>query len=356
MPVQHQEGVHMSTSNVGIGVAPLPRRFVAATLPLSVTTSPKPPHLVKAPRWHVIAEAFMYFLAMSSIASIILIFVFVAREAIPLFTSAEIRKELTLKILWLARHWEGYDKAVYIWQPVSEIPKYNLWPLIVGTLKVTLIAMGVATPLGVFSALYISQFATRRVREVVKPVIELLAGIPSVVLGFFALIVLATITQNIFGLESRLNALVAGIALSFAVIPLVFTISEEAFGAVPNSYLEASTALGARRYQTILRVILPAASPGIAAAMALGFGRAVGETMIVLMASGNAAIISSSFTESVRTLSATVAAELAEVVFGGAHYTALFYIGVLLFLITFVINSVGCFAINKLRARLGGPK
>ena len=177
--------------------------------------------------------------------------------------------------------------------------------------------MLVRVPLGVGAALYVSQYAPPRTREIVKPVVELLAGIPSVVLGFFALMVMASWFQDLFGLESRLNALVSGVALSFAVIPVIFTISEEALRAVPRSYVEASTALGAARWQTILRVVLPAASPGIAAGVALGLGRAVGETMIVLMASGNAAIVSGSFVESVRTISATIAAELAEVVFGG---------------------------------------
>jgi ABC-type phosphate transport system permease subunit len=179
-------------------------------------------------------------------------------------------------------------------------------------------------------AIYVSQYAPRRVREVVKPAVELLAGIPSVVLGFFALMVMATWFQDYLGLESRLSALVAGVALSFAIIPVIFTISEEAIGAVPRSYVEASLALGAAKWQTIVKVVLPAASPGIAAGVALGLGRAVGETMIVLMASGNAAIVSGSFADSVRTLSATIAAELAEVVVGGAHYTALFFIGTLL--------------------------
>ena len=190
-------------------------------------------------------------------------------------------------------------------------------------------------------------------REIVKPVVELLAGIPSVVLGFFALMVMATWMQDAFGIESRLNAIVAGLALSFAIIPVIFTISEEAFGAVPRSYVEASVALGAARWQTILRVVLPAASPGIAAGVALGLGRAVGETMIVLMASGNAAILSGVLSESVRTLSATIAAELAEVVFGGAHYTVLFYLGTLLFVITFVVNSMGDWIIHRMKRRLG---
>jgi len=248
--------------------------------------------------------------------------------------------------------WPGYDEAASVWQPVSEIPKFGLWPLVIGTLKVTIVSMVVAVPLGVASALYVSQYARPRTREIVKPLIELLAGIPSVVLGFFALIVMATWFQNVFGFESRLNAIVSGVALSFAIIPVIFTLSEEAFRAVPRSYVEASTALGAARWQTIMRVLLPAASPGIAAGV--GRGRAIGETMIVLMASGNAAIVSANFADSVRTISATIAAELAEVVFGEAHYTVLFFLGTLLFLATFAINTVGDWTIRRMKAKLGG--
>jgi len=205
----------------------------------------------------------------------------------------------------------------------------------------------------VLAAIFASEFSSPRLREMLKPAIEILAGIPSVVLGFFALMVMATWFQNTFHLESRLNALVSGVALSFAVIPVIFTLAEEALRAVPRSYVEASTALGAARWQTIMRVLLPAASPGIAAGVALGLGRAIGETMIVLMASGNAAIVSGNFADSVRTISATIAAELAEVVFGEAHYTVLFFLGALLFLVTFGINTIGDWAIRRMKRRLG---
>ena len=305
------------------------------------------------PAWHRVAEVMIRVVALSAIAAVVLIFAFVAKEALPLLFSKAIHAEVTLRKMWIAQLWTGYDSAEHIWQPVSDVPKYGVWPLVLGTVKVSLVAMLVAVPLGVGAAIYVSQYASRRTREIVKPVIELLAGIPSVVLGFFALMVMASWFQGWFGLESRLNSLVAGVALSFAIIPLIFTISEEALGAVPRSYVEASTALGAARWQTIVRVLVPAASPGIAAAVALGLGRAVGETMIVLMASGNAAIMSPSFAESVRTLSATIAAELAEVVFGGAHYTVLFFLGTLLFLVTFGINTAGDWAIRRMKRKLG---
>lgn len=312
-----------------------------------------PPRLLPPPKWHRVAEFLLFVLGGTAIAAIILILIFLAKEALPLFFNGEVREEVTLAKMWLAQHWPGYDTAEHIWQPVSGVPKYGLWPLIVGTLKVTLVSMAIAMPLGIGAAVYVSQYAPPKLREVLKPVIEILAGVPSVVLGFFALIVLASFMQDTFNLDSRLNAIVAGVALALAVIPVIFTISEEALSSVPRSYVEASIALGAARYQTILRVVLPAASPGLAAAVALGLGRAVGETMIVLMASGNAAILSGSFSDSVRTLSATIAAELAEVVFGGAHYTVLFFIGVLLFLITFGINLGGGFIIHRLRRKMG---
>jgi phosphate transport system permease protein len=183
-----------------------------------------------------------------------------------------------------------------------------------------------------------------------------LAGIPSVVLGFFALIVLASAIQDIFDFTFRLNAINAGIALGLAVIPIIYTLSEDALNAVPRQYREASLALGATTWQTAWTVALPAALPGIFASIVLGFGRAVGETMIVLMASGNAGIISWNFGESIRTLSATIAAELGEVVFGTAHYHALFFIGALLFVVTFAINLSGALYVERLKAKLTGSK
>jgi phosphate transport system permease protein len=315
----------------------------------------RPPRLVlaPAPSWHRAAEWLLRILAVSAVVAIVLILVFIAKEAAPIFYSADVRQEVTLSKMWVPQLWPGYDEVGSIWQPVSDIPKFGVWPLVLGTLKVTVVAMMVAVPLGIGAAVYISQYAGPRTRELVKPVVELLAGIPSVVLGFFALMIMASWFQDTFGFESRLNALVSGVALSIAVIPVIFTLSEEALRAVPRSYVEASTALGAARWQTILRVVLPAASPGIAAGIALGLGRAVGETMIVLMASGNAAIVSASLADSTRTIAATIAAELAEVVFGGAHYTVLFFLGTLLFLVTFGINSLGDYAIRRMKRKLG---
>ncbi len=339
---------------------PLPVRVAKppAEDEVTATGAPTPPRIRRLktrrpPVAHRLTELAIHVLAYSAVAAMILIFIFIAKEAWPLLTSATIHKEVTLAKMWFIQQWPGYDAPEHVWQPVSEIPKFGVWPLVVGTIKVTVIAMLVAVPLAVSAAVFVSQYASRRVREIVKPAIEFLAGIPSVVLGFFALMVMASWFQDLFGLESRLNAMVAGVALSFAVIPVIFTVCEEALGAVPPSYVEASVALGAARWQTIVRVVLPAAAPGIAASVALGLGRAFGETMIVLMASGNAAILSANPADSVRTLSATIAAELAEVVFGGAHYTVLFALAVLLFLVTFGINFIGDQTITRMKRRMG---
>lgn len=252
--------------------------------------------------------------------------------------------------------WTGYDRPVYIWQPVSAIHKYNLVPLIVGSLKATLVALAFAVPLALAAAIYVSQLASPHTREWLKPGIELLAGVPSVVLGFFALIVLASLMQGLFGYPSRLNALLAGIALGLAVVPVVFSVAEDALTSVPRSYAEAALALGSTRWQAAWQIVLPAALPGVFAAVVLGFGRAIGETMIVLMASGNASILSWNPLDSVRTLTATIAAELAETVVGGHHYRMLFVIGVLLFAVTFLSNLAGELFIHRLKARLEGRR
>jgi phosphate transport system permease protein len=184
--------------------------------------------------------------------------------------------------------------------------------------------------------------------------VELLAGIPSVVIGFFALMVLATWLQEAIGIRIRLNALTAGIGLALAVIPIVYTVSEDALSAVPQSFRDGSMALGANSWQTAWRVVLPAATPGVFAACVLGAGRAIGETMIVLMASGNAATMSFSPFQSFRSFSATIAAELGEVVHGDAHYRVLFFLGAALFVITFLLNLAGQTYVDRLKKKLRG--
>jgi phosphate transport system permease protein len=309
-------------------------------------------------RWRRFTDAVMtvVFTTTGAVAIlfIFLIFLFTFKEALPVFTDAEVRKEANLHQFFVAAQPAEHFEDRYIWQPTSERPKVSLIPLLLGTFKATFIALLFACPVGVAAALFTSEFASPRIRELVKPTIELLAGIPSVVLGFFALLILATWLQGAFGFVYRLNAYNAGLALGIALLPIVFTISEDGLAAVPRGYREASMALGATRSQTAVRVVLPAAAPAVFAAFVLAVGRAIGETMILLMAGGNAAIASLSLKDPLRTLSATIAAELGEVVFGSAHYAALFFIGSLLFVITFVTNSAGNIVIARMRRQMQG--
>jgi len=302
-----------------------------------------------------IISRFIRVSAWLSIALMFLILVFIAKEALPVFYEPDSVAEVGWSRLFLPQNYGTPDAPLrYSWHPVSTEPKYSLMPLFLGTLKITIIAILFSVPVSLGAAVYTAEFAPRWARETIKPVVEMLAGFPSVVLGFFALIVLASWIQDLFNFDYRLNAVVAGLALSLAVIPVIYTVCEDALSAVPRKLREASWALGATRAETTLRVVLPAAIPGIFAGIVLGFGRAIGETMIVLMASGNAAITSWAFSDSTRTIPATIAAELAEVVFGSAHYRVLFLLGLLLFLVTFVLNSTGSWVIARLRNRLLG--
>lgn len=292
--------------------------------------------------------------AFAALIAILLIFVFIFKESIPIFTDKLTQEEAGISKLTLQQPFYEDEEPQWVWQPNSEEPKYSLMPLFLGTIKAAIIAMLFATPLAVMAAIYVSEFASRRTKEFIKPIIELLAGIPSVVLGFFALIVLASLLQKTLGLTYRLNALNAGIALGITIIPIIFTIAEDAMSAVPRTLRDAAIALGATPWQVSFTMVLPAAMPGIAAGVVLGFGRAIGETMIVLMASGNAAIVSASLTDSIRTFSATIAAELAEVVFGSPHYSVLFFIGTLLFVFTFLTNLGGDLILSRLKEKLQG--
>ena len=241
------------------------------------------------------------------------------------------------------------------WVPVSEKPRYGILALIIGTFKVTIISILFAAPLAILAAMYTASFASKRMKEIIKPTIELLAGFPSVVIGFFALMVLASFLQSVFHYDTRLNSFVGGIAMGIAAIPIIFTITEDALTAVPKTFKEASLALGASKWQTAFFVILPAATPGIFAAVLLGIGRVFGETMIALMATGNAAQMGLNPFESVRTLAATIGAEMAEVVFGDTHYNVLFLIGSLLFIFTFILNAIAEFYVKgKLMKRIQG--
>ena len=315
----------------------------------SPTAAPRP-SLKRRSRWvEGIAETLVKVVSLVSIAAVVLILIFVGKEALPVLTSAVVHREVTPGALFVP-----HDDAAYMWQPVSETPKYNIVPLFVGTLKVTFVALLLAVPLSVGAAIYVCEFAPRKLREYIKPAIELLAGVPSVVIGFFALVVMATWVQRVFGTEHRLNALVAGMGLAFAICPVIFSVLEDALRAVPDTYRQAALALGSTRSQTLLRVMLPAAMPGIAAAVVLGFGRAIGETMIVVIASGNAALLDPSLGHSARTITATIAQELGEVVVGSPHYDVLFFLGALLFLSTLAVNLNGERIVFNMRRRPRG--
>jgi phosphate transport system permease protein len=266
-----------------------------------------------------------------SILIVVLIFLFLGREAFPFAFEPGFGKLLDTR-----------------WIPVSfQEERFGLYPLLAGSVLVTLLAMLISIPLSVVGAVYISEIAQPVEREILKPFIEILAGIPSVVLGFFGLVVLAPLVKNIFGLNSGLNAFTAALLLALMALPTIITISEDALASVRQSFKQASLALGASELQTIFRVTVPAALPGIIAAIMLGIGRVIGETMAVLMVSGNSAIISLYPLDSVRTMTATIAAEMGEVPFGGHHYQALFWIGIVLLLVTFVLNIFSRIVLKK---------
>jgi phosphate ABC transporter permease protein PstC len=235
------------------------------------------------------------------------------------------------------------------WQPTSVIkPEFGTLSLLYGTVLVTIIALVIAVPIGIIIAIYMGEVAHPMVREILKPIIELLAGIPSVVYGFFALVTLATWIQQLTGTNSRLNALNGGVILAIMIIPTIITLSEDAINSVPKDYREASIALGASKWETIRKVVLPSSAPGILGAVLLGFGRAIGETMAVLMATGNASILNFDILDSTRTITATIVIETPEVVFGSIHYRALFALAILLFAVTFVLNYLSSIIVRKL--------
>jgi phosphate transport system permease protein len=285
-----------------------------------------------------LAEKLIAVIAFTSFIFIFLILIFVFKEAFPLVIGKAVDDLGTVSLK---------DLLNTAWVPVSNHPKYGLWPLIVGSIKVTSIAMIVAFPVSVLSAIYTATLAPRKLKEILKPAIEILAGIPSVVIGFFALMVLASFFQNVLGLKYRLNAFTGGVALSLAVIPIIYTVTEETLNSLPKTMTEASLALGATKWETSLYILLPAATQGTFAGFLLGLGRAFGETMIVLMATGNSALVSPAVFEPVRTMSAAIGAEMAEVVFDDAHYNVLFFIGACLFLFSFSLNAIAEFFIKQ---------
>ena len=280
--------------------------------------------MIKAVWKEKAVKLMLFATASTSILIVIGIFVFVGKEA------GHFAVEPGLQELFGSR-----------WMPVSfQKESYGLLPLITGSLLVTALATALTIPFGVGAAVYIAELARPAEREVLKPFIEILAGIPSVVIGFFGLVVLVPLIKSIFNLSTGLTALAGGVLLALMAIPTVVSISEDAIRSVPSSFKAASLALGASKMQTIWKVTVPAALPGIVAAIMLGIGRVIGETMAVMMVTGNAAVITASPFDSVRTMTATIAAEMGEVAFGSIHYRALFCVGIVLLLATFGLNLI----------------
>lgn len=275
----------------------------------------------------------LFLFALISILVLALIVFSLFREGVPLFKKVSIRDFLF-----------GLE-----WYPTSDPPSYGIFSLIAGSFIVTLISTLIAVPLGVLSAIYIAEVAPASIKEILKSVIELLAGIPSVVLGFFGMIVVAPWLQNTFDLPSGLNIVNASAILAIMAIPTISSISEDALYAVSREFKEASYALGATRFETITRVILPAALSGIATAVILGMSRAIGETMVVLMVAGGSAAIPESLFDSVRPMPASIAAEMGEAPYRSLHYQALFATGIVLFFLTLIFNLIADYISHKFR-------
>lgn len=278
-----------------------------------------------------VIEKLIFICGLASIFFVVLIFLFLLKEGLAVFKGVSFINFL-------------FGKS---WYPISEPPQLGILPLILGSLLVTLGAAAISIPIGVGCAIYISEIAPAKTKEVLKAGIELLAAIPSVVLGFIGMVTLVPMVKNLFHLPTGLTALSGSIMLAFMAMPTIVSIAEDALYSIPKTYKEGALALGATHWQTIWRVMLPAASSGILAAVMLGIGRVIGETMAVMMITGNAAIIPNSILVPVRTLTATIAAEMGEAVVGSEHYFALFAIGIVLFIISFGINVTADLFLHK---------
>jgi phosphate transport system permease protein len=280
----------------------------------------------------IIKYVFLLF-ALVSVLVLGLIVFSLFREGLPLFKTLSVKDFLF-----------GME-----WYPTYDPPSFGIFPLVIGSLIVTLIATVIAVPLGVMAAIYISEIAPRHIKEILKSVIELLAGLPSVVLGFFGMVIVAPWLQETFDLPTGLNIMNASVILAIMAIPTISSISEDALYAVPREFKEASYALGATKFETIAQVIVPAALSGISTAVMLGMARAIGETMVVLMVAGGAAAIPESLFDPVRPMPASIAAEMGETPYGSAHYQALFAIGMVLFFLTLAFNLIADYVSHKFR-------
>jgi phosphate transport system permease protein len=271
----------------------------------------------------------------SAIVFVALIFFFLIREGAPAFT------RVPLSNLFGKR-----------WYPIFDI--YGTLPLILGSLVVTVGAVVISLPLGLATAVFIGEIAPDWAREVLKPLIEVLAGIPSVVLGFLGMIAIAPLVREHLGAPTGLTAFTGSLMLAYMALPTIISVAEDAIDAVPKDYRDAALALGATHWQTIWRVVIPAARSGIIIAVMLGIGRAIGETMTVMMVTGNAARLPlglDAYFKPVRTMTATIAAEMGEVAQGSTHYHVLFAVGIILFLMTFIVNAIASIVVIR-----GGPR
>jgi phosphate transport system permease protein len=264
---------------------------------------------------------------------VFLIFLFLLRDSLSLFREYPLRKFLF-----------GTQ-----WLPISDPPQFGVVPLLLGSVYVTAWAILICVPLGIASAMFIAEVAPRALKHVLKSLVEILAAIPSVVLGFLGLVWLGPMLRHTFHLPTGMCGLTGSLLLAFMALPTIISISEDALTGVPRTYREAAFGLGATRWQTLWRIILPAAAPGILAAVMLGIGRVVGETMVVLMVTGNAPVMPTSILQALRTLTATIAGEMGETVGGSEHYFALFAVGLVLFAITFSINFLADLFLRRAR-------
>jgi len=271
------------------------------------------------------AIRFVFFgVALASIATLGLIALFLFVEGLPILGKVSVTDFVFGKF----------------WYPTDEPPDFGIFPLIMGSVCVTAVSSVISIPLGVLTALYLAECASARVKEWVKPIVELLAALPSVVIGFFGMVIVAPFLQELLDIPTGLNLFNASLMLAFMSIPTICSLSEDAIFSVPTELKEASLALGATHWETIARVILPASISGISTAVILGMSRAMGETMVVLMVAGGAAMIPTSLFDPVRPMPASIAAEMAEAPFQGDHYYALFAIAIVLFLFTLAFNVI----------------
>jgi len=278
-------------------------------------------------RWRLgerLIEGWIFLAGLIAIVVLLGVFVLLLREGLPIFFHTP--------------PWEFFLGTK--WYPVSEPPTFGIMPFFVATLMVTIVATAIAVPIGVSCAAYLAELAPPKLRDTLKPIIELLAGIPSVVMGFIGLMLLSPLIQSMFNLNTGLCGLTAGIMLSLMSLPIIVSVSEDALRAVPNEFREASYALGATKWETIRHVSIPAALSGIAAAVMLGVGRAIGETMTVLMVAGGALAVPYSPTEPMMPMTAAIASGIGNAVRGGLQYQALFAIGLILFIMTLAVNLI----------------